>query len=86
MKTAIEKIVYGETQCQNFQLPKKFNDYSAESIKVYEKLIETLDDSQKEQLEKFLELEGESSTVLENLYYQEGFKLGLQIGVETFKE
>ncbi len=86
MKSAIEKLLNGETEC--YDKPVTSEEYGRlqyEAENIYENLLKTLTEEQKLILEslynKMLAMQGEGN----RFHYKEGFKLGLAVAVEAVK-
>ena len=86
MKSAIEKLLNGETEC--FDKPVTSEEYGKlqyETEDIYENLLKTLTEEQKITLEslynKMLAMQGEGN----RFHYKEGFKLGLAVAVEAIE-
>lgn len=84
MKSAIEKIFYGETNSQDMRVTEEYHRLSEKGSKIYGELYAALNDGQKEQLEEIYScLSGqESEAVLQ--HFKEGFKLGFTLATEAF--
>ena len=84
MKTAIEKIYSGDTDQQNYEMTKEWKRLAGEALKIYEKFYASLTEEQKKQFEDINHYEGGQEAEVALQCYQEGFKLGLQLGLEVF--
>ncbi|MDE7083021.1 MAG: hypothetical protein K2O89_04890 [Clostridia bacterium] len=83
MKSAIEKIFFGETDSLNLPVTKEWKKIAEQSSAVSDEFFESLDDKQKEQYNELYNYQGkqEADRILQ--IYKEGFKLGLMLAVET---
>lgn len=83
MKSAIEKILSGDTLDEHIGQTKEYKRLSAKSLTLYEELYSSLTKKQKELFEQFYEVDGEMVAEMECAFYKEGFKLGLLLGMEA---
>ena len=83
MKSAIEKIYLGKTNCEHIPLPDNYNEYQKTINSIFNNFYESLNDKQKKQYTEMVELElAQQSEVLLG-HYKEGFKFGLMLAAES---
>jgi len=84
MKSAIEKIYYGETDNQNVSVTQEWKRLAEKCSEIFNGFYASLNEEQKRQYDEIFDYQSgqESETVLQ--FYKEGFKLGLAIAIETF--
>lgn len=86
MKSAIEKIYFGETNYQDIPVTQEWKSLADKGLKVYEKFFASLTEEQKNQFDDiYFYLGGQESEVARQCY-KEGFKLGLALAVEALLE
>ena len=85
MKSAIEKIYRGETDSQNFGVTDEWKKLADKGMKIYEKFYAGLTEEQKHQYEEIFFYESGQEAEVALQCYEEGFKLGLQLGAEVFR-
>lgn len=83
MKSAIEKIYYGETHYENIPVTEEWKRLAAESLKVYEKFYPSLTEEQKKQFDELFDYESEQEGEIARRFYEEGFKLGFMLAMEV---
>jgi len=84
MKSAIEKIFFGETDNQNVPVTEEWKRLSGKCLEIFDGFYESLNEEQKRQYDEIFDYQSgqESETVLQ--FYKEGFKLGLALAAEAF--
>lgn len=84
MKSAIEKIFYGETNSQDMRVTEEYHRLSEKGSKIYGELYAALNDGQKEQLEEIYScLSGQESKPYYNTL-KRGSSLGLRLPPKRF--
>ena len=86
MKTAIEKLYFGETHHEYFEMTDEWQRLNAKCKVVYEEFYKSLNEKQKEQYDKIYDYE--SGQLSEELLqaYSKGFKLGLALAAESLTQ
>lgn len=84
MKSAIEKIYRGDTNSQDFEMTDEWKRLANEALKIYKGFYASLTEEQKKQLDEINLCEGGQEAEVALQCYREGFKLGLQLGIEAF--
>ena len=84
MKTAIEKIFSGDTNHQNYEMTNEWKRLASEVLKIYHDFYESLTEEQKKQYDEIFHYESGQEAEVALQCYEEGFKLGLQLGLEVF--
>ena len=88
MRSILEELFYGNvcpnTDCRSHDKEtKQLMGYIAEH---HDNLLSTLNDQQKENLEKFDDCWGEYMSLAEAAIFEYAFKLGMQIAIEALTE
>lgn len=84
MKSAIEKLYFGETHHEYFEMTEEWIRLGEKCKEVYEEFYKSLNEKQKEQYNQIFEYEsGQASEELLQAYGK-GFKLGLALAAEAF--
>ena len=83
MKSAIEKIYFGEADREEIPATEEWKRLADEGLKVYEKFYPSLTEEQKKQFDEIYEYESGQEAEMILQYYKEGFKLGLMLAVEA---
>lgn len=87
MTSIIEQIYYGNRgQGENIEMSKKYRVAAGKMADLCDNLKATLTDSQKEEFDKFCELDMEMESEAARTYFKEGFKLGILIGEEVHED
>ena len=85
MRSILEELYYGNicprTNCrENSPQTKELINYMATH---HEKLLSSLNDQEKDTLEKFIDCDTELSEINEKEIFQYGFTLGMRIAIEV---
>ena len=86
-KSVIDFILSND--CSIFEKMKFTEEYkriSAEELKIYENLKESLSDEQKKEFDKFSDLIIDEEAMVEETYFKAGFKLGVRLAVECLSD
>ncbi len=84
MKSMIREIYHANRgTLQTIQDNDEYFNIMKDVSKLYNEIIEKLPDDMKEQFKKFCELQDGLAYETAESHYIEGFKIGLQIGLET---
>ena len=81
----IEELFYGNISAADMKKSKKYKKACEKELEVYHKLKATLNDKQNQLLENLLNLNSDSAAICEKDFFAYGFKVGLQIGIESNK-
>ena len=81
----IEELFYGNISVADMRKSKKYKQACEKELEVYHKLKETLREEQDKLLEELLNLNSDSGAICEKDFFAYGFKVGLQIGIESSK-
>ncbi len=84
MKSAIEKIYYGETDSQNVPVTEEWKRLSKKVKEIYDGFYSSLSEKQKEQYDEIFNCQSGKESEVALKLYKEGFKLGLALGAEAF--
>lgn len=80
----IEELFYGNISVADMKKSKKYKKTCEKELEVYHKLKATLNKEQ-DKLEELLEANSNSAEICEKNFFAYGFKVGLQIGIESNK-
>ena len=81
----IEELFYGNISAADMRKSKKYKKACEKELEIYHKLKPTLTKEQDKLLEEFLEANSNSAEICEKNFFTYGFKVGLQIGIESNK-
>lgn len=84
MKSAIEKLFYGEINHSDIPVTEEWKRLADKSLKVYKEFYTSLTEKQKKQFDNIYDYEiGQQAEALLQ-HYKAGFKLGLTLAAEVF--
>jgi len=83
MKSAIKKILDGEPT-DLFEPPKNYKLLLARRDSMEKAFRAMLNEEQNKQYDDLIDIESDMCDIIEEEYYKNGFKLGLQLGAEVF--
>lgn len=87
MKSAIEEIYRGNIGSnEQMKESQEYWEINKEYCALYDKMLESLDDGQKEILNKIYEASGGLESEAACARFKEGFKLGMLVAAEVFGE
>ena len=81
----IEELYYGNINVAEIRKNKEHKKACEKELEVYHKLKNTLKKEQVKLLEEFLEANSNSTEIYDKEIFAYGFKVGLQIGIESNK-
>ena len=81
----IKELFYGNISATDMRKSKKYKKACKKELEVYHKLKATLNKEQDNLLEELLEANSNSAEICEKNFFAYGFKVGLQIGIESNK-
>lgn len=81
----IEELFYGNISAADMRKSKKYKKACEKELEIYHKLKPTLTKEQDKLLEELLEANSNSAEICEKNFFTYGFKVGLQIGIESNK-
>ena len=81
----LDELFYGNISAADMKKSKKYKKACENELEVYHKLKATLNDKQNQLLENLLNLNSDSAAICEKDFFAYGFKVGLQIGIESNK-
>ncbi len=88
MKNSVIKDIFNGVKgnCEIISLKKSNKENLAKVSESYDNLIKHFNDKQIKRIKKFLDVYDKSNCDEMELYFTEGFKLGLLIGFECFED
>ena len=84
MKSAIEKLYFGETAQEGFEMTKEWKRLNEKCKEVFDEFYKSLNEEQKKQYEQIFDYESVQASEELRQAYGKGFKLGLALAAESF--
>ena len=83
MKSVLEEIYFAnEGLCEKIKAGEEYDRIDREYSKVYDRLLEGLDDDQKKMLDELYLLSGGMESEAQLTFFKEGFKLCMRLVIE----